>query len=109
MFPLISSVTPQVLVLRLAATTSSICSSHTLQAVSSQLINPPTFFSELFIYGGEQGGGATVLGEGCDIVTGENCDCYSLNVNILGKAAVLPFALAPFCGLGYARLSLQII
>jgi hypothetical protein len=35
---------------------------------------------------------------GCDIVTREACNCYSLNVNILGKIVLLHFALAPFCG-----------
>jgi hypothetical protein len=60
-------------------------------------------FSKSFIYSGKQGGGATVLGEGCDIITGETCDPYSLNVNSLGKAAVLHFALAHFCGWGRAN------
>jgi hypothetical protein len=40
---------------------------------------------------------------------GETCNCYSLNVNILGKAAVLHFALTLFCGWGHAKLSLKII
>jgi hypothetical protein len=30
-------------------------------------------FREYFIYSGKQGGGATVLREGHDIVTGETC------------------------------------
>jgi hypothetical protein len=69
----------------------------------------PTYFSKSFIYSGKQGGGVTVLGEGYDIVTGETCDHYFLNVNILGNAAVLHFALALLCGWGHAKLSLQIL
>jgi hypothetical protein len=53
------------------------------------------------LYSVKQGGGATVLREERDIVTGENCDHYSLNINILGKAAML--------WLGPCQLSLQII
>jgi hypothetical protein len=60
-------------------------------------------FSESCISSGKQGGGATVLGEGRDIVTRETCIPTSLNVNNLGKAAVLHFAL--FCGWGHAKLS----
>jgi hypothetical protein len=48
-------------------------------------------------------------GGGDTIAIGETCHRYSLNVNILGKASVLHFALTPFCGLGCAKLSLQII
>jgi hypothetical protein len=48
-------------------------------------------FSESFIYSGKQGGGATVLWEGRDIVTRETCVPASLNVNNLGKAAELHF------------------
>jgi hypothetical protein len=51
-----------------------------------------SFFSESFIPSGKQGGAAT-LGEGRDIVTGETCLPASLNVNNLGKAAVLHFPL----------------
>jgi hypothetical protein len=32
------------------------------------------------------------FGEGCDIVTGETCDRYSLNLNILGKVTELHLA-----------------
>jgi hypothetical protein len=46
-------------------------------------------FSGPFIDSGKQGG-AEVLGEGCDIVTGETCVPVSLNLN-LGDAAVLLF------------------
>jgi hypothetical protein len=66
-------------------------------------------FSESFIYSCKQGGGATVLREGCDTVTRETCDHYSLNINILGKTAVLHFPLTLFCGWGHAKLSLPII
>jgi hypothetical protein len=40
---------------------------------------------------------------------GETYNRNSLHVNILGKAAVLHFALTPFCGWGYAHPSLQTI
>jgi hypothetical protein len=49
-------------------------------------------FSESFIFSGKQGGGAAVLREVCDIVTRETCIPTSLNVNNLGKVAVLHFA-----------------
>jgi hypothetical protein len=52
---------------------------------------PDSSFSESFISSGKQGGGATVLGEGHDIVTRETCVPTSLNN--LGKAAVLHSAL----------------
>jgi hypothetical protein len=61
-----------------------------------------------FIYSDKQGGGAAVLGERRDIVTRETCIPTSLNVSILGKAAVLHFAFALFCGWGHAKLSLPI-
>jgi hypothetical protein len=64
-------------------------------------------FSESFISSGKQGGGVTVLEEGRDIITRETCIPASLNVNNLGKAVVLHFAL--FCGWGSAKLSLPII
>jgi hypothetical protein len=72
--------------------------------------NPPSkalsSFRESFISSGKQGGGATVLKEGRDTVTRENCST-SLNINNLGKAAGLHPAL--FCGWGLAKLSLPII
>jgi hypothetical protein len=49
-------------------------------------------FSESFLSSGKQGGGATVLGEGRDTVTRETCIPTSMNVNNLGKVAVLHFA-----------------
>jgi hypothetical protein len=55
--------------------------------------SPKSSFRESFIYSGKQGGGATVLREGCDIVTRETCIPTSLNVNILGNPTVLHFAL----------------
>jgi hypothetical protein len=64
-------------------------------------------FSESFISTGKQESGATVLREGRDIVTRETCVPASLNVNNLGKVAVLHFAL--FCCWGHAKLSLLII
>jgi hypothetical protein len=74
--------------------------------------NPPSkslqsCFSQSFISSDKQGGGATVLREGSDIVTKETCLPISLKVNNLGKAAVLHPAL--FCGWGHAKLSLLII
>jgi hypothetical protein len=53
-------------------------------------------FRRYFIPSGKQGG-AAVLGEGHDIVTGETCVPASLNVNNL-EAAVLHFPL-PWLGL----------
>jgi hypothetical protein len=47
------------------------------------------------------------LGRGTAIETRETCVSTSLNVNNLGKAAVLHFAL--FCSWGCAKLSLPII
>jgi hypothetical protein len=49
-------------------------------------------FSESFISSGKHGG-AAVLREGCDIVTGETCVPASLKVNHLREAAVLHFPL----------------
>jgi hypothetical protein len=60
------------------------------QAVCRQPIRILSSFSQFFIYSGKQGGGATVL---------RRADMFlvlSLNINNLGKAAVLHFAFAPF-------------
>jgi hypothetical protein len=57
--------------------------------------NLSSSFSKSFTYSGKQGDGATVLGEGRDIVTREICIPTFMKVNTLGKAAVLHFAL--FC------------
>jgi hypothetical protein len=75
-------------------------------------INPPSknlesSFRESFISSGKQGGGATVLGEGHDIVTRETLVPTSLNRNNLGKVTVLHFAL--FCSWGHAKLSKMLI
>jgi hypothetical protein len=64
-------------------------------------------FRKSFISSGKQGGRATVPGEGHDIVTRETCVPTSLNINNLGKAAVLHFAF--FCSWGPTKLSLPII
>jgi hypothetical protein len=70
--------------------------------------NPCILFQPVFyVLVCKQGGRATVLGEGGDTVTRETCVPTSLNLNNLGKAAVLHFAL--FCGWGHAKLSLLII
>jgi hypothetical protein len=50
-------------------------------------------FRESFISSGKQGGGATVLREGCDTVTRDTCIPTSPTINNLGKAAVLHSAL----------------
>jgi hypothetical protein len=81
-------------------------------SIKKPSINPPpenltSSFRESFISSGKQGGGATVLQEGHDIVTRETCAPTSLNLNNLGKAAVLHFAL--FCGWGHADLRLATI
>jgi hypothetical protein len=71
------------------------------QAAHRQPINnPPSFFSESFASSGKQEGGATVLWEGHDIVTKETCFPASLNVNNLGKAAMLHFVSPSLLRLG---------
>jgi ABC-type transport system involved in multi-copper enzyme maturation permease subunit len=82
MFPLISSAISKVSVLRLSDTQHNYQQCHqwqpTLQA-ASQSTNPTrSSFRESSIYS-KQGGGATVLGEECDVITGETCEGYSLN------------------------------
>jgi hypothetical protein len=66
--------------------------------------------SEFIIYSSKQGNRVTVLGRAkLDIVViGKwvTCDGYSLDVNILGKAAVLHFALSLFCGWGLCPFQL---
>jgi hypothetical protein len=62
-------------------------------------------FGDSFISSGKQGNGATVLWEGRDIVTRETCIPTSLNINNLGKAAVLHFVV--FCDWGHAKPSLS--
>jgi hypothetical protein len=79
------------------------------QPTTNQPNQSMSSFSESVIYNGKQGGGVTVHGEEHDTETGQICNCYSLNINILGKAPVLHFALTLFCGWGCAKLSLQII
>jgi hypothetical protein len=110
MFPLISSITLKVSALRLADTQQQTHLSSS-QLPHQQPTNQYTksSFGESFTYSVKQGGGATVLMEGCDIVTRETCNPYSLKVNVLGKAAVLHFALTHFCSWGRAKLSLWII
>jgi hypothetical protein len=66
-----------------------------------QAANPPTSsFSKSFIHSGKN---EEVDPQGHYMVKGETAHHYSLNVNILGKAAVLHFALALFCGWGHAN------
>jgi hypothetical protein len=48
-------------------------------------------------------GGVTLPG------TGGTCNHYSLNVNILGKAAMLYFALTLFCGWGRANSACRLL
>jgi hypothetical protein len=72
---------------------------------------------EFIIYNGKTRRWAAVLqGMGHGIIvlwTGEICDCFSLNVSshvyILGKSAMLHFALTLSCSWGHAKLSLQVI
>jgi hypothetical protein len=68
-------------------------------AISSISIPPVSSFNESFMSSCKQGG-PTVLGEGCDIVTRGTCIPASLNVNNLGKAAVLHL---PLLWLGLCR------
>jgi hypothetical protein len=83
---------------------STPCKQPTNQSIlQSNPINPPHVFLQQVFY--KQGGGATVLGGG-DIVTRETYDPTSLNINNLGKAAVLHVAFTPFWSWGYAKLSL---
>jgi hypothetical protein len=42
-------------------------------------------FSKSFISSGKQGGGVTILRQGCDIVTRETCVATSLNIKDLEK------------------------
>jgi hypothetical protein len=75
MFPLIASVTQQ-----------QKQHSHKLPTINQPSKNPPSknltsSFHESFISSGQQGGGATVLGEGHDTVTRETCIPTSLNIN----------------------------
>jgi hypothetical protein len=60
---------------------------------------PASSFSESFIASGKQGGGATVLGEGHDIVTRETCIPTSLNKQ-LRKSSCAAFCLCPLLQLG---------
>jgi hypothetical protein len=48
-------------------------------------------FSKSFIHSDKQGGGATVLREGRDIVVRKTCISTSLNINNIGKAAMMHF------------------
>jgi hypothetical protein len=75
--------------------------------------NPPSknllsSFSESFTSSGKQGGGAPVLKEGCDIVTGETCVPTSFfEHKQLRKSSCAAFCLlAVFCGWGWAKLGL---
>jgi hypothetical protein len=60
--------------------------------LANSIKKPTSSFSESFISSGKQGGGATVLGEGCDTVTRGTWVPASLSVNNLEKAAALHFA-----------------
>jgi hypothetical protein len=66
--------------------------SKSLKAKAPKAKSLASSFSKSFIPSGKQGG-AVVLGEGHDIVTGETCAPAPLNVNNLGEAAVLHFPL----------------
>jgi hypothetical protein len=90
MFPLISSITQ-----RQSAASFSKQPINQKTFHQSPIKNPRILLQQSFIYSDKQGGGATVLGEGCDIVTRETSVPTSLKVNNLGKAAVLAFCLCP--------------
>jgi hypothetical protein len=80
-FPLISSITQQ---------------QQQQQPHSQPIKNPPSSFSKFFISSGKQGGGATVLGEGCDIVTRETCVPTSFSEGKqLQKSSCAAFCLCP--------------
>jgi hypothetical protein len=65
-------------------------------------------FSKSFLPSDKQGGGATVLREGCDAVIRGNYVPASLSVNNLGKAAELHLAILLFSAVGAVlHLSLQ--
>jgi hypothetical protein len=64
-----------------------------LASSQSKKKKPPVLLQQVFYISGKQGGGAAVLGEGPDIVTTKKpCVPTSLNINNLGKAAVLYLA-----------------
>jgi hypothetical protein len=73
----------------------SCCGGDTPASVNqlkSPIKKPMFSFNKSFISSGKQGGLATALGEGRDIGTRETCLPTSLNINNLGKAAVLHLA-----------------
>jgi hypothetical protein len=86
--------------------TQTTSSSSVILTSSPPIQKTLSSFSKSFIYSGKQGGGVRVLGEGHDIVTRETCLPTSLNVNNLGKAAVLHFAFTLFCDWGCAKFNL---
>jgi hypothetical protein len=65
--------------------------------------------SEFIIYTGKQEVKQQFWRAGVDIVTGRTCDRYSLNINTLGKADMLHFALTPFCSWGCANSACRLL
>jgi hypothetical protein len=70
----------------------------------NQILNQSTAssFSKSFIYNDKQGGGATVLGEGNDIVTRETCslsECKQFR-----KSSCAAFCLCPLLQLGPCQI-----
>jgi hypothetical protein len=113
-FPLSSSITPKVSVLRLADTHQQppaaaaaavvvvvvVAAAAAAATTASQADDPPlVLFQGVFYIQWQTKRWSHSSQEGCDIITGETCDHYSLNV----KAAVLHFSLAFFCGWGHAN------
>jgi hypothetical protein len=75
-----------------------------------EMITTSSTSSEFSIYSGKMRWSSSYRGRGMTLQfsgTGGNYDCFSLNVNILGKTVVLH--LAHFCGWGCVISSLQFI
>jgi hypothetical protein len=65
-----------------AASTEAASSVISSSQSHKQPTNNPILLQPVFYIQYKQGGVATVLGKGCDTVTRETCDHYSLNINI---------------------------
>jgi hypothetical protein len=107
MFSLISSITQQFTNQSTPIKNPPInAPSKNLPSIPYQKRKKKKTFSKSFIFSGKQRGGATVLGEGRDIVTRETCVPTSMNIKQLRKRSCVAFCfLALFCGWGHAKLS----
>jgi hypothetical protein len=67
--------------------------------------SPTSLFSESFISSGKQGGGATVLREGHDIVSGETCvpTSFSEHKQLRKSSCAAFWLLSLFCDWGCAK------